>query len=176
MLLEIGQGSKRSGDLVDLLLECHGRIRSFLALAHAAGSREGVPAAEVAEACARVERYFTEALPLHVADEDESILPRLRGADPEVDRALETMHAQHLEHEPLLAALLGAAAALREGPADPARRAALAEIATTLEHELGLHLTLEETVILPAIRRLLSAAAQAEIVEELRARRQREPR
>src|SRR5690606_33889983 len=66
-------------DLVDLLDECHQRIRRFLALAGEAAAHRGAPSSETAQACADVERYFKEALPLHVADEEESITPRLRG-------------------------------------------------------------------------------------------------
>lgn len=64
-------------DLVDLLGECHERIRRFVAMARQAGSRQGVPADQIAQACIHVERYFTQALPLHVADEEQSIEPRL---------------------------------------------------------------------------------------------------
>jgi iron-sulfur cluster repair protein YtfE (RIC family) len=110
-------------------------------------------------------------LPLHVRDEEESTLPRLRAHSPEVDRALDRMDAEHDEHGPKLAALLRACAAVRGAPHERALRVALLEVARELEQDFQAHLELEETVLFPAIRASLSADVQAEIVRELRARR-----
>lgn len=171
MPLPLGRPREAPGDLVDLLLECHARIRSFVDLARLAATRPDLGPQDVTDACARVERYFTQALPLHVRDEEESVLPRLRGRDAEVDRALASMAAQHHEHEPGLRALLAASSALGLAPADPAAREALAAAATALGREFDAHLSLEEAVIFPALRRLLPAEALAEAVVELRGRR-----
>jgi iron-sulfur cluster repair protein YtfE (RIC family) len=171
MLRPKSQKLTREDDLLALLLDCHERIRRFAALARTAGERGNAPEAQVVDACASVERYFTQALPLHVQDEEESILPRLRGLAPEVDRALDDMASQHTAHALHLPAMLAASASVRAEPSAPDRRAALAEVAVALEQELESHLQLEETVIFPAIRALLPAAVQAEIVKELRARR-----
>jgi hemerythrin-like domain-containing protein len=160
-------------DLVDLLLECHERIRRFVALARAAGEAESASEEQVREACASVERYFGEALPLHVRDEEESILPRLRNQSAEIDQALTTMHAQHAEHELPLRAMLSACATLREAPTDPARREALASAAAELERAFAVHLRLEETLLFPVIRSALPDSVQADIVRELRRRRVR---
>ncbi len=84
MLTKIGKPAA-AGDAVGLLLECHERIRSFLALARRIAEVGPSAPGTVPEAAARVRRYFTEALPLHARDEEESILPRLRGLDPTVD-------------------------------------------------------------------------------------------
>jgi iron-sulfur cluster repair protein YtfE (RIC family) len=171
MHVTIGRSKKVPGDLVDLLGECHQRIRKFTMLATAAARRTDVPADETVEACSAVERYFTEALPLHVADEEESLLPRLRGHSPEVDQALETMHGQHQAHEPRIDALLQALSALREHPESASARRALEAIASELLADFEAHLTLEETVLFPVIRQALSPTTQSAIVEELRARR-----
>lgn len=168
--VKIGQTRKSERGLVDLLLDCHERIRSFTALAMAVGERRDLPEADVVDGCARVERYFVEALPLHEADEEESVLPRLRKRSPELDRALETMRAQHTEHHALVRALLGAAQAAGQQPGDGARRAALAAAAGELGLAFERHLELEERVILPALREL-PEAEQAAITRELRARR-----
>ncbi len=172
MLHTIARGPRREGGVVDLLLECHGRIRKFSNLAVAIAERDDVPPEEVATVCADVERYFTLALPLHVRDEEESLLPRLYGRDAEVDRALAAMASQHVEHGALISRLVALAAALH---ADPARLAELAgdlaAVAVPLERELAAHLEHEETVVFPAIARLLDAAAQAAVVGEIAARR-----
>lgn len=157
---------------MDLLLECHGRIRQFVALAREAGERRDLTAADVAEACSRVERYFVEALPLHVRDEEDSILPRLSGRSSELDQALSKMQAEHQEHEPALARLLSACRAVRAAPDDPLCRRELGQTAAALGHAFDGHLELEETVVFPALRDLLTEAARADITSELRARRQ----
>ncbi len=158
-------------DLVDLLSECHRRIRSFIALARQAGWRQDASADQIAQACVDVERYFTQALPLHVADEEESIEPRLRGLSPTVDEALDVTARQHRQHEPGLTALLRATKLFRSCPHDAAVRAELAVIAQALEEQFDEHLGIEERVIFPAIRELLSQKAQTSIVAELRRRR-----
>lgn len=160
------------GDAVDLLLECHDRIRSFLALARRVAGAGPAERDQVPEAAARVHRYFTQALPLHARDEEDSILPRLRGRDPAVDRELEAMAREHAEHEAPLARLVQAC---EEVARDPGRHAALAAdlggAARELEAHFAAHLRREEEVIFPAMRRLLDRAEDAEIVRELRARR-----
>ena len=158
-------------DLVDLLGECHQRIRRFVDLARQVASREDAPLDQVAQACADVERYFVEALPLHVADEEESIEPRLRGLSPSVDHALDAMTHQHQEHASNLEALLRATAKVRCEPHDERARGELATAAIALEIEFEKHLALEENTIFPAIRELLPPEAQESIIVELRQRR-----
>ena len=158
-------------DLVDLLSECHDRIRRFVALAREAATRHDVPADQISRACADVERYFTAALPLHVADEEESIAPRLRGLSSEVDRALDKMEDQHQGHAPKIEALLGVVAEVGRDPSDQDRRRALAGVAADLEVDLEQHLALEEAILFPAVRDMLSRETQTQVMEELRQRR-----
>ena len=159
-------------DAVALLLECHDRIRSFLAMAGriaaaGPGERDGV-----AEAAARVARYFRQALPLHARDEEDSILPRLRGADPEVDAALADMEREHGEHAAPLATLVAACESLAAEPSRlPELAPSLSRTVAELDAHFAGHLRREEAVIFPAMRRLLSPADDAAIVRELRARR-----
>jgi hemerythrin-like domain-containing protein len=157
--------------LVDLLGECHERIRRFVALARRAAMQKDAPLDQVAQACADVERYFIEAYPLHVADEEESIAPRLRGLSPTVDDALEAMAKEHRQHAPKLEALLRATAAVRSEPHHHGAREELATAAEALEIELEQHLVLEESAIFPAIRERLSAQTKTRIIDELRRRR-----
>ncbi len=172
MYLRIG-GKPSTGGLTDLLLECHGRIRNFVAMARRVGEATDVPDEEIREAAHRVHRYFAEALPRHVADEEESIVPRLLGRSDEVDRALALMQAQHAEHEPLLAELLAACAALQDEPGRSDLRERLLPVARSLEKELEIHLANEEQVIFPALRTLLGDEDRRAIAEEMRARRDR---
>jgi hemerythrin-like domain-containing protein len=162
-----------AGDAVDLLLECHERIRAFLMLAGRVAEPGAADEDVVQDAAARVRRYFTEALPLHARDEEESILPRLRGKDPGVDAALDAMAREHAQHERPLRTLVEACEVLAR---DPKRRAEISPViaaaAEELEEHFAGHLRREEEVIFPAMRRLLDRASDSEIVKEIRARRE----
>ncbi|HSO40547.1 MAG TPA: hemerythrin domain-containing protein [Labilithrix sp.] len=170
MLHVIGR-RRGAGDVGDMLVDCHARIRSFSELAIAVSERTDAPADEVIGACARVERYFAEALPLHVRDEEESVLPRLVGRTSAIDAALERMHEQHEMHVELLARLLACSAALRAAPQDLAARAALLAVAQPLRAVFEPHLQAEEEILFPALRALLSLDEQQAILGELRERR-----
>lgn len=161
----------RSRGLVDLLGECHQRIRHFVELARQAASREDASDEQVVQACADVERYFSEALPLHIADEEQSIEPRLRGRLPSVDQALDAMAHEHQQHAASLETFLRTTANVRCKPHDERARAQLATAAIALELEFEAHLALEESVIFPAIQELLQPETQAAIIDELRERR-----
>jgi iron-sulfur cluster repair protein YtfE (RIC family) len=172
--MQIGIRPKKStADLVDLLNECHGRIRNFAALARKLGETGGVPRDEVVDAATRVARYFREALPLHVRDEEETILPRLRGRDADLDATLDAMCSEHRGHEDPLTELLALCDELVAHPERHAERAgALTELARRLEREFEHHLAAEERVIFPAIAKLEAQTREA-MIAELRARRTR---
>jgi iron-sulfur cluster repair protein YtfE (RIC family) len=170
MLISIGPRS-RDEDLVDLLLACHQRIRTFVALAQSVSRATARPEAEIIDACRRCARYFAEALPLHVADEELSLGPRLRGLAGELDDALELMVAEHSEHEPMLTVLLASLHSVERAPSEPALRAPLGEIATRLASEFERHLTAEEQIVFPAIRSRLGPEIQGQILAEFRQRR-----
>ncbi|MCC6766482.1 MAG: hemerythrin domain-containing protein [Deltaproteobacteria bacterium] len=168
-----------ASSLVDLLGECHHRIRHFIGLACAVARRRDVPAVEAAQACADAMRYFSEALPLHVADEEQSIAPRLRDRSPAVNDVLDALSAQHLRHDARIELLLRALAEVRRAPLDEAAKSRLAAVAEPLQTEFEEHLALEERVIFPALRHEVPAETQTSIVDELRERRrasQRQPR
>jgi iron-sulfur cluster repair protein YtfE (RIC family) len=174
MLISIGRRTEPD-DLVGLLLDCHERIRRFSSLAERAGTSHEHSAAEIAEACRQCERYFREALPLHVDDEEQSILPRLQGKSASLDDALAMMHSQHQTHGPTLDALLRALAGVAERPEDQGLRDELRAIASQVVSDFEEHLGLEETIIFPAIAAELSVEARADIMKELRARRATPP-
>lgn len=172
-MITIGRRAPGPADLLGHLLACHERIRNFVALAVKAGSTAGRDE-EVIEACAAVERYFERALPLHVQDEEQSILPRLQGRRIEVDTALRTMEDQHRAQGPLIDDLLAASRSVRRSPGGAAGRERLRVAAVQLAAEFEPHLAIEERIIFPAIS-LLGAEAQAQIRDEQRARRDAVP-
>ena len=65
-------------DVVDLLLECHARIRRFLGMARHLADAEAVADREASEAAAAIGRYFEVALPLHTTDEDDRTSTRTK--------------------------------------------------------------------------------------------------
>lgn len=159
-------------DAVGMLLECHARIREFVALARRLGDAADAPADVIQETARRVRRYFADALPLHAQDEEESLLPRVRGRDAALDRELSAMAREHREHEEPLARLVAACRALEQAPARLAEfRQAVASPAAELDEHFVRHLSREESAIFPALRRLLRADDDAAVVREIRARR-----
>ena len=170
MLQKIGRRAA-GDDAVDLLVDCHQRIREFLTLAHDLAAAQAPPLAEVAVAAGRVRRYFTEALPRHVADEEYSLLPRLRGRSAELDAALAVMRAEHADHEAPVTQLLDLCAELEAAPAQHSALArSLGEVVAALHADLERHLETEERTIFPAVAALPDAERQA-VVAEMRARR-----
>jgi hemerythrin-like domain-containing protein len=171
MVVKLGQ-KKRPDTLVGRLLDCHDRIRRFSELAVRMGAAQPIEGEELRDAARDVRRYFVEALPLHVADEEQSLLPRLGGRDPELDAALERMEREHELHEPLVDELITICERLQRST-DPAleSRVRLVELGAELAGELARHLEEEESIVFPAIERWLPAREQAEIVAEMAKRR-----
>lgn len=171
MYVQIGSPEEPS-DVVGLLLECHERIRTFIGLASKLGKAQEPAMDEIRDAASRISRYFSEALPLHVADEEESILPRLAGRNPELDLALAKMHNEHTEHQGRLQLLLNICNTLKSSPEMFASlRDSLSAAASALDKQYAEHLDEEERVILPAIRALLPQDQKTAIESELRSRR-----
>jgi hemerythrin-like domain-containing protein len=169
MIVQLGQRSV-DGDVDVLLSECHLRIRRFLALARRVAA-ESASEAQVQDAMAQVARYFSVAFPLHRTDEEELVMPRLLGRDPALDRALSTMHADHVHHEAGVARLVELCAQIEREPyrLDELREA-LATCSADLAAVLEPHLLLEEREIFPVLREL-SRAVRDEIRTAMRARR-----
>lgn len=173
MLLGIGKKSAPA-DLASALSECHERIRSFGALACKLASPSGIEAdpEQVVEAAEAVRRYFALALPLHVADEEQTLAPLIAGRDAAVDVALAQMAREHTEHEQSVAALVSLCGRIAREPERLAElREQLASVAEPLDAALRAHLALEESAIFPALSRLLSQSEEEEVRQAMRARR-----
>jgi hypothetical protein len=169
MLHTLGR-SANTDDLRGLLLACHRRIRAFSTLAVTLATVADAPMRQREETCERLIRYFSEALPLHARDEEESVARRLRGRAPELDEALRRMGDEHQAHSAAIDALLRGWAALHERPDDDALRLALVDPSIELRDAFETHLRDEETLVFPHIA-ALSKAERDEAVRELRGRR-----
>ena len=168
MLVSLGKKAPSEPTLTDRLLDCHARIRKFCAIARRLAASTDPAAAR--EAAAALHRYFTVALPLHVADEEQSVRPRLvRLGEPALTAALDAMAAEHEEAAATLAELTRRWRQIAEAPT-PARSAATDAPAAWLAEHFERHLDAEETRIFPALAKLPPAEAAA-VVAELGARR-----
>jgi iron-sulfur cluster repair protein YtfE (RIC family) len=162
---------------VDLLRECHHRIRTVLAVAARLALATDAPPADVTEAANRALRYFVLAMPLHEEDEERSVTPRLlqAGATIELEATLTKMAGEHRATHEILSSLEDTWERIARQPAllaAVARR--LDEQTASLRRLLDGHLAMEERIVFPALD-LLPADAQSEIRAEMVARRTKRP-
>ncbi|RMH42274.1 MAG: hemerythrin domain-containing protein [Deltaproteobacteria bacterium] len=173
MLQSIGRGPRAAGprDVVTRLADCHERIRRHTAIARRLAAADGATTSDIRAAAAQVVSYFGRALPLHSADEDESIAPRLSSRGGDVAAACAEMTRQHAAIHATLTDLLPLCRALDAAPERHADlRGRLDELAGALAAQFDEHLALEERVVFPAIA-ALPDADRAAIVAEMAARR-----
>ncbi len=166
--------SAHAEDAVDLLTGCHDRIRHFTGIAVKLAHAHAASPDEITQAAAAVHRYYSVSLPLHEADEDLSMRPRLdQLGDEHVRHALIAMGDQHAAIDELLERLLPLLELVRNNPAAiGAAGAEMCQITKALEDIFQAHLQMEEQVIFPVIRQGLSQAARAELLREMQQRRQ----
>jgi hemerythrin-like domain-containing protein len=162
-------------DAIALLLGCHDRIRHFTEVADRLNRNQQSPPAERQETARAVLQYYEIALPLHEADENESVYPRLRKALPpgELAAANQTMIDQHTEIDDLIAQLLPLWRAIGGDPVQQESLSVeLTERVQRLKQLWCSHLSLEEEMVIPAMRRFLSQQDLGAIAAEMRSRRQ----
>ena len=161
-------------DAVDMLLACHQRIRNFTGIAARLAEAAGAAPEAVANAAEAVHRYYSIALPLHEADENESVYPRLRGrlSDPAERASLQAMVDQHGPIDEVVARLLPRWNDLKSRPANLATCAAdLRSDSSHLQDLWTEHLALEEEIVFPLIRARLTVEDLDEIHREMKQRR-----
>lgn len=162
-----------TGHPVDALLACHARIREFTDLSARLASSNADPES-ARSAAAAVRQYFALALPLHEADEDLSIAPRLRALQPPdtVLQALDLVARQHPDIDRVIGRMMPLWEAIE---ADGAKLPALAEQLSKATERLSMiwtpHLSLEEAEVFPAIRALLTPEALEAVRAEMAERR-----
>ena len=163
----------KTEDAVDLLTGCHDRIRHFTSAAIKLAHAQGATADDIQQTAAGVHRYYTVSLPLHEADEEDTLRPRLAAvADEKVSHALLAMHDQHQAIDELLERLLPLLVLVRNNPdALHAAGAEMCSITKALNDVFQAHLQMEEEVIFPAIRTQLPEGTREEMLREMRARR-----
>lgn len=162
-----------SEDVRELLIGCHQRIRHFTGVAVKLAHAQGASPDEVHSAADAVFRYYSVSLPLHEADEEDGLRPRLSAVpDDKVKHALLAMHDQHMAIDDLLERLLPLLTMVSNNPALIGEAGGeMCSITKALEEMFHAHLQMEEEVIFPAIDQLLSEPDRAELLHEMRARR-----
>lgn len=165
-----GEISTGSFDVVEALMAAHRRAQTALKLAASLGSASATPT--TAETARHIAWTLGEDLPRHMSHEEEVLAPRLSGRHAVVDVALRRMQQEHFQ----LSAGLSQVATLCESIArDVSRlnalRFSLETAVRSLAPRLDAHHAMEESIVLPAIRRLLPQPAQTTLRREMRARR-----
>lgn len=168
MLIPLGKRSV-SEDVVDLLHECHGRIRRFLVMARQLALASQASPGEIADTAAQIRRYFAESFPLHVADEEVDIAPRV--AKMIAPERLARMQAEHRAHSSAVTELTVVCDLLVRQPEQHAAASTrLHALAVQLAAELEAHMEFEERTVFPALREL-SQLDRESILAAMRQRR-----
>ena len=157
-----------------MLLACHQRIRHFTEIAVRIAEAHDATGPEIANAAEAVHRYFSIALPLHEADENDSVYPRLRRnlIDVKERESLDVMVQQHGPIDEVIARLVPRWEQLSQSPARLSTHAAeLRSDASRLQELWREHLALEEQVVFPLIRTRLTRADLEAIHAEMKRRR-----
>jgi hemerythrin-like domain-containing protein len=160
---------------VDMLLGCHERIRHFSSVARRLAHSQDADLQQIRTAAESAYRYFTVALPLHEADENDSLHPRLKRAVPAGDLAgpaADAMVDQHNAIDELLERLLPLLQLLQHTPAKQAELSGeMCALTSRLDELFRAHLDLEEKTIFPAISAHLNTAEQESLAAEMQVRR-----
>jgi len=175
MLNQISPAPKSNpeNDAVGLLVGCHRRIRHFTSVATKLAHAQAAAAQEIQDAAESVYRYYSVSLPLHEADEEDSLRPRLDTiADPRLHHALAAMHDQHMTIDDLLERLLPLLRLVSNNPATLGEAGAeMCSITKALTEVFAAHLQMEEEVIFPAIDSQLTEQDRADLTREMQDRR-----
>lgn len=157
-------------DVVEVLLEAHVETRQVLVMAEALADSNAVASTQTLAAA--VADHLEWILPLHCEDEDDSIERRLKGRHPVVDDALAAMSRQHVALQGPLARLKLVCRMLsRDVSKLHALRFELGRAAADLRARLAEHTALEESIVFPALKRMLYVDELEDIVTEMAARR-----
>lgn len=159
-------------DAMEMLERCHHQLDQRLsALREAARALASGGTEDDVDAVHEVLRFLERAGVRHVDDEELSLFPRLAGHEP-VAAVIETLRAQHRQHEHLHAELSELAPALML-PCAPEVAAAMTSIADRLAAEYAAHIELEERELMPAARAVLDEPALEAMRAEMQGRRGR---
>jgi hemerythrin-like domain-containing protein len=182
MPIQLGAPPEHGFDApLGLLSDCHRRIEQFLEQLLRVVEVQTARPAETLTAEQRVAltvalRYFREAAPMHTRDEEESLFPRLRAiGTPAAHAALEAVQALEEDHAAADAVHATVDALgqrwLSFGTLDEVDLARLWDLLTQLRTLYRRHIAIEDTRLFPLAAQVLPDNQQAEIGQEMAARR-----
>lgn len=158
----------------EMLAACHERVQRTLDLLnrlidHVAQHGHD---AQSRSAAADVLRYLDQAAPLHHQDEELHVFPPLlAGEDAALQAVVRRLQAEHREMETLWAKLRPTLLRWREAGASDAPDTALRAQAERFVQLYTGHIPVEETLVFPGAQGGMDAAQQAEMGQEMQARR-----
>lgn len=153
-----------------MLLEAHVETRQVLSMAESLAAGNAVSSNQ--QTAGVIADHLEHVLPLHCEDEEVSIERRLKGRHPVVDDALATMLRQHVALQGPLARLrLVCRMISQDVNRLHALRFELANASADLRARLGEHTSLEESIVFPALKRMLYVDELEDIATEMAARR-----
>jgi hypothetical protein len=151
-----------TADVVERLMAAHHDSRLVLRLAESLTSASATAA--TATTAARVSEHLASTLPCHFAEEEATLAPALRGLHPVVDDALDAIARDHFRITAVMARVGLLCRLISRDPCTlHTRRFELDAAVRDLRHHLEPHQELEESIIFPAIKRLLTAERVAEL-------------
>lgn len=177
MPVQIG-GKLDSGfnDPIGMLTDCHRRIERFLDILCNIGehARDRRLMQEETSAVQASLKYFREGGVRHIADEEESLFPRLRSAAAaQAQHAIEHLEGEHREADQLHATVDRLYTDwIRAGELNAPDRETLLAGTRRLRELYAEHIRAEEQTVFPVAAQVLDAQAIAAMGEEFRVRRQ----
>ena len=179
MPASIGAAPQASFDQpLQLLQDCHRRIEQFLEvlLRVVEAANDDTLSTTHREALETALRYFREAAPRHMQDEEGSLFPRLRQeSGAELQSALACIDALETDHvrasELHTQVNMTGERWLHEGPLAAPARAELRRWLVELRTLYRNHIDIEDHRIFPLAGRILTSGALASVGQEMRARR-----
>ncbi len=158
----------------EMLMACHERVNRSLDLLHRLLDHVDANGhdKQSRSAAADVLRYFDIAAPLHHEDEEFHIFPVLvSGQDARLRDAVSALQNDHECMTTGWMALRGTLVQWRDDKHPPLPDAALRQRVQDYTGMYGAHIHTEESLVYPAARDLMDAAALARIGAEMQARR-----
>lgn len=171
------QGQPGFDEPLALMSDCHRRIEHFLSvLVRVADRQAGDVLDEQTQAAMRAaQRYFRESAPLHTADEEHSLFPRLSALGPDLADLIN--ESERLEREHKHASRLHASVDRRieqwlsSGVLAAEDIEALREELRALDTLYARHIAFEDQTLFPRAQRVLAGEELLSIGREMAARR-----
>jgi len=177
MPVKIGAKARSFSDPTGLLSDCHRRIEMFLgSLQRVAEVIDRPLTDEARTALESALRYFRESASKHIADEEESLFPRLRQLqDLKIEKALailDVLEGDHRKAEALHAEVDALGIQCLDQDCLPVRQSGrFRQAVNDLASMYGEHIRIEDELVFPVAKHTLSVTHRSAIAAEMASRR-----